>query len=123
PCVTVEDEDGQQVVRQLRPHGAGACEVVSGGVPLLADDHDLVPKPAPSSRERARVHVGARAAEQVAVPEDDLHGASFADLARGSPARAENRGLSTRTATNGRVWTRSCTSFTRKPVRAGRVPG
>src|SRR5262249_48253762 len=86
PGIAVEDEGGQQVVRQLGPQDARAGEVVGAGVPLLADDDDLVPQAGPRARERACVHVRPRAAEQVAVPEDDLHGASLADLARADAA-------------------------------------
>ena len=51
-----------------------AAEVVALGMPLLADDGDVVAGVAPLARERARVDVGARTAEQVAVPEQDPHG-------------------------------------------------
>ena len=73
PVVLVEDEDGQQSARELRSNDARASEVVQLGVRLLADDGDVVPGAAPLARERPRVDVRARPAEQVPVPEQDPH--------------------------------------------------
>ncbi len=72
--VLVEHEDREQPLRQLGDDDARAPDVVDIGVPFLAEDHDLVPKPAPLAGERTRVDVRARAAEQVAVPDHDPHG-------------------------------------------------
>src|ERR671937_242742 len=82
PFVAVEDEHRQEVAGQLRADDPGAAEVIRGRVPFLADDDDLVAGLAPRARERARVHVRARPAEQVPVPEDDLHPGSLIELAR-----------------------------------------
>src|SRR5205085_56308 len=71
--VAIDDEDRQQAARKLRPHDLGAGEVELLGMPLLADDDDLVPRAAPLARDRLRVDVRARAAQQVAVPEQDSH--------------------------------------------------
>src|SRR5207248_9653128 len=99
-----------EAVRQLGPDDAGAAEVVGARVALLADDHDLVAQPAPGPRERPRVDVRARAAEQVPVPEDALHGRRLLVRARGGTARVENRGLSPRSVARGRACTNSCPS-------------
>ena len=71
--VAVEHEDRQQPA-DVRPHRRGAAEVVEPRLGLLAEDGDLVPRPRPLPRQRPRVDVRARAAEEVAVPEQDLHG-------------------------------------------------
>ena len=73
PFVLVEHEYRQQPVRKLRHHDARAAEVVTFRVPLLAHNRDVVAEVAPLARERARVDVRARPAEQVAVPDDDPH--------------------------------------------------
>ena len=72
--VAVEDEDGKQPVREPRPDDGRAAEVEPLRMPLLADDRDLVPGPAPLPHERLRVDVRAGAAQQVAVPDVDPHG-------------------------------------------------
>ena len=76
--VPVEHEHRQQAARQLRPHDARAAELVLLRVPLLADDGHLVPGAAPLARERLRVDVRARPAEQVPVPEQHAQLASQA---------------------------------------------
>ena len=92
--VPVEHEHRQQAARQLRPHDARAAELVLLRVPLLADDGRLVPGAAPLARERLRVDVRARPAEQVAVPQQDAHPASLvADggAGRSRPLRVDQR--------------------------------
>ena len=74
PLVLVEHEHRQQPVGQLGHDDLCAAEVVAVGVPLLADDDDVVARAAPLARKRARVHVRAGPPEQIAVPEDDAHG-------------------------------------------------
>ena len=75
PLVLVEDEDGQQPLRQLRHDDARAAEVEPLGMPLLADDGHVVPGPHPLARDRPGVDVRPGAAEQVPVPEKDPHAA------------------------------------------------
>jgi hypothetical protein len=75
PFVAVEHEDREQAAADVRPDDARAAQVELLRVRLLAEHDDLVPVRAPGSRERARVDVRAGAREQVAVPEDDVHGA------------------------------------------------
>jgi hypothetical protein len=70
--VPVEHEDGKQA-SDVRSERLRAAEVVLLGVRLLAQDRDVVPRPAPLARELARVHVRARPAEQVSVPDEDPH--------------------------------------------------
>ena len=72
PFVTVEHEDGQQPA-DVRPHHARAADVVCLRLRLLAEDDDVVSCAAPLARERTRVDVRSRPAEQVAVPEQDAH--------------------------------------------------
>ena len=73
PLVAVEHEHRQEPVRQLRPDDARPAQVVAARVALLADDRHVVPGEAPLARQRARVDVRARAAEQIAVPEQNPH--------------------------------------------------
>src|SRR5207253_932424 len=75
--VAVEHEDRQQAVGQLRPDDLGAAEIELGRVRLLAEDDDVVPGPPQLARDRARVHVRARAPEQIPVPEQDAHASSL----------------------------------------------
>ena len=70
--VPVEHEDGQRTV-ELRAYDRRATEVELFGMRLLAEHDDLVPELAPRPRERTRVDVRARAAEEVAVPDENLH--------------------------------------------------
>ena len=71
PLVAVEDEDGQQPLRQVGDDERRAAEVVVLGMPLLADDRDVVAGEAPLPREGARVDVRSRSSEEVPVPEMD----------------------------------------------------
>ena len=71
--VAVEHEDRQQPT-DIRPDRGGAAEIVELRLGLLAEHGDLVTRPCPLSRQRPGVHIRARAAEEVAVPEQDLHG-------------------------------------------------
>ena len=71
--VAVEHEDGQEPAH-VRPDDARAAEVVELRSRLLAEDGDVVAGVRPLPRQRPRVDVGAGAAEQVAVPEEDAHG-------------------------------------------------
>jgi hypothetical protein len=75
--VVVEHED-RQVWADVGPYDARATQVVALRVAVLAEDDDLVALLAPGARERSRVDVGAGAAEQVAVPDEDLHAAAGA---------------------------------------------
>ena len=70
PLVTVEDEDRQDAA-DVRTHELRTAEVVDVRMPLLREQHDLVAGAAPLPRERARVDVRARAAQEVPVPEKD----------------------------------------------------
>ena len=70
--VAVEDEDGQHTP-DIRSEGARPPHVVPLRVRLLTDHHDVVTRVAPFACQRPRVHVGAGATEQIAVPEEDSH--------------------------------------------------
>jgi hypothetical protein len=70
--VTIEDEDREHGA-DLGPDHLGAAEVEGRRLRLLAEDEHLVPGTAPSARDRARVDIRARSAQQVAVPEEDPH--------------------------------------------------
>jgi hypothetical protein len=72
PLVAIEDEDGEQAVGELRDDDARTAEVVPLGMPLLADDRDVVSRVAPLACERARVDVRARTSEEVPMPDEDL---------------------------------------------------
>jgi hypothetical protein len=87
PLVSVEDEDGQDTA-DVGADELGAGEVEALRMPLLAEDDHIVPRAGPLPRERARVHVGARPAEEVAVPEQDPHERC---LGRGVLARVAGR--------------------------------
>ncbi len=82
--VAVEDEHRQQAT-DVRTHGRRTAEVEALRVGLLGEDGDVVAGVAPLAREHARVDVRAGAAEEVAVPEEDAHGAylTVRTLARG----------------------------------------
>lgn len=71
--VVVEDEDRQRPGKP-RADDARAAEVEPLAVGLLAEDDDLMASPRPFARERARVDVRAGAAQEVAVPEENLQG-------------------------------------------------
>ena len=71
--VAVEHEHRQQAA-DVGPDDRGAAELVELRVRLLTEDDDLVAGGAPFAGERTRVDVRARAAEEVAVPEQDPHG-------------------------------------------------
>ena len=70
--VAVEHEDRKRPVER-RPDDRGAAEVVLLRIGLLAEDDDLVAEPAPRPRERPRVDVRPRPAQEVAVPDENLH--------------------------------------------------
>ena len=70
--VVVEHEDGKEPA-DVGTHDLRATEVVALGMRLLAEDRDVVPGTRPLARELARVHVRPRPAEQVPVPDQDLH--------------------------------------------------
>ena len=70
--VVVEHEGGQKAA-DVGPHDLSAAEVVALRVRLLAEDRDVVPSSRPLARELPRVDVRARPAEQIPVPDDDLH--------------------------------------------------
>jgi hypothetical protein len=72
PLVAVEDERRQHAA-DVGPDERRPGEVEALRVRLLAEDDDVVPLARPFARERARVDVRARPAEQVAVPEEDSH--------------------------------------------------
>ena len=71
--VAVEDEDRQQAAR-VGPDERRSAQVDALWMRLLGEDDHLVPEAAPGPRERARVHVRAGPAEEVAVPDENLHG-------------------------------------------------
>src|SRR6266511_5112753 len=97
--VAVEDEDGEHGP-DLRPDDLSAPQVVVLGARLLGEHDDLVPGAAPLARERARVHVGAGASEQVAVPEENPQDASAPSLREGVDGRS--RALPERSPGNAR---------------------
>jgi hypothetical protein len=70
--VAVEHKNGERAV-DVRSYDGGAAEVESLGVRLLAEDDDLVANATPRACERSRVDVRAGAAQEVAVPEENLH--------------------------------------------------
>ena len=70
--VAVEHEDRERPVEQ-RPDDRGAAEVVLLRMGLLAEDDDLVAEPSPRPRERPRIDVRPRPAQEVAVPNENLH--------------------------------------------------
>jgi hypothetical protein len=70
--VLVDDEDRQEAA-DLGPDRLGASEVEPPRVRLLGEDGDVVALAAPLARELARVDVGARPSEEVAVPHEDAH--------------------------------------------------
>jgi hypothetical protein len=76
PLVPVEHEHGQEPA-DLRPADLGPAEVELLRLRILAEDDDLVPGPAPLTRQRPRVLVRARSGKQVAVPEENPHGSSL----------------------------------------------
>ena len=71
------------------------AEVVALRMPLLADDRHVVPGEAPLARERARVDVRARPAEQIPVPEQDPHGRTLPRSGGSRARRAARRPGST----------------------------
>ena len=71
PFVTVEDEDRQQPA-DLWSDDLCRPDVVQLGVPLLREDDNLVARHAPFPRQGARIDVGARPAQEVAVPQENL---------------------------------------------------
>ena len=70
--VAVEHEDRKETAH-VRPHRRGSTEVVHLRPGLLAQHGYVVTGTAPLARERTRVDVGAGAAEEIAVPEQDAH--------------------------------------------------
>jgi hypothetical protein len=71
--VAVDDEHGEQPLRQLRPHHARAPEIEQLRPRLLAEDGDVISRARPFPRERLRVDVRAGPGEEVPVPEEDPH--------------------------------------------------
>ena len=88
--VAVDHERGQQPadVGSERLRGA---EVVPLRLRLLREHDDVVAGAAPLAREHARVDVRARAAEQVAVPEEDAHPAEKVPGTSAREAEASHR--------------------------------
>jgi len=72
PFVAVEHEHRQKG-SDLGPHQPRPADVVALWMPLLAKKHHLMAGSAPFAGQRTRVDVGARPAEQVAVPEKNAH--------------------------------------------------
>jgi hypothetical protein len=70
--VAVEDEHGKQAAR-VRPDHSRAADVVAFGMRFLAEEDDVVAEMAPCAGERARVDVRTGPAQEVAVPEENLH--------------------------------------------------
>ena len=71
--VAVEHEDGEQPA-DIRHEDLRPPDVVALGMRLLADHDDVMAGTAPFTRDRTRVDVRSRSAEQIAVPEQDPHG-------------------------------------------------
>ncbi len=95
--VPVKDERGQAPARQLRRDDGRAAEIELLWLTLLADDDHFVTGATPFAGERTRVDVRSRAAEQVAVPEQDPHRAG-ALTSGGSRGRAATRPQGSRCA-------------------------
>ena len=74
--VTIEHEHRQERP-DLGPNQRRPTDVVALGVALLAEEDNLVSGVAPLPCERACVDVGARPAEQIAVPEKNAHRAQI----------------------------------------------
>ena len=70
--VPVKDEDRKGPV-QLGPDHGRAAEVIALGMRLLAKDDDLVPRARPGARQGPGVDVRARSAQEVPMPEENLH--------------------------------------------------
>ena len=86
--VVVEDEHREKAA-DVRPRHVRGAEVVPLRVRLLGEDGDVVPGPRPLARELTGVDVRAGPAEQVAVPEEDLHACIL--LASGEARRDEGQ--------------------------------
>ena len=97
PGVPVEDEHGQASGGQLRIDDGRATEIEVLRFALLADHDHVVAGATPFAGERTRVDVRPRAAEQVAVPEQDPHRAG-ALTSGGSRGRAATRPQGSRCA-------------------------
>src|SRR4051812_12895259 len=85
--VAVEDEDGQRPL-DSRPDGLGPAEVEAFRMWILAEDDDVMAELTPGLREGAGIDVRPRSAQEVAVPEENLHPWKILTH-RSSPGRAE----------------------------------
>ena len=72
--IAVEDEHREQPAGKLGANNLCRSQVEALRMRLLRHDHDVMPVAAPLAGERPGVDVRARAAQQVAVPEEDPHG-------------------------------------------------
>jgi hypothetical protein len=70
--VAVEHEDRQRPL-YLGTNARRAAEVIGLRTRLLGENDDLVAEPAPGTGERTGVDVRARPAQEVAVPNENLH--------------------------------------------------
>ena len=86
PLVAVEHEHRQDPA-DLGPDRVGAAQVVLLGPRLLREDDDVVAFEAPLARERPRVDVRPRPAEQVPVPEKNPQRPSLPSVSAMSGAR------------------------------------
>ena len=70
--VAVDDEHRQEPAH-IGPDHLCPADVVPIGMRILAEDDDLVPEARPGAREAARVHIRSGAAQEIAVPDENLH--------------------------------------------------
>ena len=70
--VAVDDEHRQEPAH-IGPDHRRPADVVPIGMRILAEDDDLVPEARPGAREAARVHIRSGAAQEIAVPDENLH--------------------------------------------------
>ena len=84
--IPVEHEHGEQPA-DVGPHGVGPAEIVALGMRLLREDRHVVTRAAPFPSQLPRVHVRARAPEQVPVPQQDPHASHLRGCDRLSPRK------------------------------------
>ena len=70
--VAVDDEHRQETAH-VGPDHLCPADVVPIGMRILAEDNDLVTEARPGARETARVDIRSGAAQEIAVPEENLH--------------------------------------------------
>src|SRR5439155_25659048 len=94
--VAIEHEHGEQRPDR-RPDHLRAIEVETLRRGVLAEEDHVVASAAPLARDRPRIDVRPRTLEQVAVPEENAHGASL--------SAARPGGSTTRGAARPQDWT------------------